>query len=185
MRYRVRIPSRQTGAAGWRHPVRLLSCALALLMATPLLLDACGTSGKPPSGSQNARPGGASYEITVGRVANLGTVLVDGSGMTLYLFMPDNRSSHSTCYGVCAVQWPPVILPQGATAAIAGPGIDPALLSVAPRKGQTAGGLQVNYNGWSLYTWPGDTAPGQATGQGLNNLGGLWYVVSPRGNPVR
>ena len=54
MRYRVRIPSRQTGAAGWRHPVRLLSCALALLMATPLLLDACGTSGKPPSGSQNA-----------------------------------------------------------------------------------------------------------------------------------
>ena len=103
--------------------------------------------------------------------------------MTLYLFMPDNRSSHSTCYGVCAVQWPPVILPQGATAAIAGPGIDPALLSVAPRKGQTAGGLQVNYNGWSLYTWPGDTAPGQATGQGLNNLGGLWYVVSPRATP--
>jgi len=44
--------------------------------------------------------------------------------------------------------------------------------------------VQVTYNGWPLYTWTGDAQAGQATGQGIYNLGGLWYVISPDGNPV-
>ena len=47
------------------------------------------------------------------------------------------------------------------------------------------GGIQVTYAGWPLYLWPDDVSPGQATGQGLNNVGGLWYVVSPDGTPIR
>ena len=60
--------------------------------------------------------------------------------------------------------------------------MNPQLLGLATRPG---GSRQVTYHGWPLYLWPNDTQPGQATGQGINNLGGLWYVVSPSGNPVR
>ncbi len=147
-------------------------------------LGACGSSGELPSGPLITQPSAPSYEITVRNVPHLGTILVDGGGLTLYLFVPDKQSSHSTCDDVCALQWPPLVLPEGVAAPVAGPGVDPALLSVSTRTDSTIGGRQVNYNGWPLYTWPLDTAPGQATGQGLNNAGGLWYVLSPRGTPI-
>jgi predicted lipoprotein with Yx(FWY)xxD motif len=124
---------------------------------------------------------GPTSEVTTRQVAGLGRVLVDGHGYTLYLFVPDQRSSRSVCSGVCALQWPPLLLPDGVTAPIAGPGVEPSLLSVTDRPD---GGRQVVYHGWPLYLWPPDTEPGQATGQGLNNLGGLWYVVDAAGNAV-
>ena len=49
---------------------------------------------------------------------------------------------------------------------------------------RTDGTVQVTYNKWPLYLWVGDSQPGQATGQGLNNLGGLWYVLSPTGKTI-
>ena len=111
----------------------------------------------------------------------LGTVLVDGQGRTLYLFEPDMQSGGSTCYGSCARAWPPLLLPAGVSAPLAGTGVSAGLLGTTHRTGGT---VQVTYNKWPLYLWIGDTRPGQATGQALANDGGLWYVVSPSGNAI-
>lgn len=141
-----------------------------------------GTSIKSPF---STRPpvllGGPTYEITTGTVDGLGAVLVDGRGITVYMFATDVRGHPSRCYDICAVQWPPVLLPPGVAAPVAGPGIHAPLLGTAPR---TDGTTQLTYNGWPLYLWPPDRAPGQATGQALTNAGGLWYVLSPAGNPI-
>jgi predicted lipoprotein with Yx(FWY)xxD motif len=108
-------------------------------------------------------------------------VLIDGKGITVYMFVTDIRGHPSRCYDICAVQWPPVVLPPGVTRPVVGTGIRPALLGTATR---TDGSVQVTYNGWPLYLWPPDKAPGQATGQALTNAGGLWYVLSPAGRPI-
>ncbi|MGB7052117.1 MAG: hypothetical protein WBG41_11155 [Acidimicrobiales bacterium] len=124
---------------------------------------------------------GPEYEVKVGQIAGLGAVLVDGQGLTLYLYSTDRQGSPSRCYGICAVQWPPLVLPSGVSRPVAGPGIQAGLLSSVPR---TDGPRQITYNGWPLYLWPPDRAPGKATGQALTNAGGLWYVLDPAGNAV-
>jgi predicted lipoprotein with Yx(FWY)xxD motif len=128
------------------------------------------TTGTPPF-----------YEVHTGSVSGLGTVLVNGPGNTLYLFVPDKQSGSSTCYGACAQGWPPLLLPSGVSTPVAGPGVKSSLLGTTHR---TDGTVQVTYNKWPLYLWVGDSQPGQATGQGLNNLGGLWYVLSPDGQEI-
>jgi predicted lipoprotein with Yx(FWY)xxD motif len=121
------------------------------------------------------------YEVQTGRVKGLGSVLVDGQGMTLYLFVPDKQSGQSTCYKRCAQGWPPLLLPAGVTTLVAGRGVKASRLGTTHRKGGTT---QITYNRWPLYLWVGDSGPGQATGQGINNLGGLWYVLSPDGKTI-
>jgi len=134
------------------------------------------------STSAPALLGGPSDEITVGQVAGLGTVLVNGKGLTVYMFEADHRGRPSTCVDLCAVGWPPLTLTPGTGAPIAGRGIVPDLLGTAPR---ADGSTQITYDGWPLYTWPQDTHPGQATGQALTNLGGRWYVMRPDGTIVK
>jgi predicted lipoprotein with Yx(FWY)xxD motif len=122
------------------------------------------------------------YEVTTASVAGLGTVLVNGDGFTLYMFEPDRQSGRSTCYGECENLWPPVVLVDGIKAPLAGAGVEASLLGVTT---VPTGGLeQITYNGWPLYLWHGDSQPGEATGQGLNNSGGLWYVLDPEGDPI-
>jgi predicted lipoprotein with Yx(FWY)xxD motif len=121
------------------------------------------------------------YEVQTGVVKGLGTVLVNGLGFTLYVFAPDNQSGKSTCYGECAKAWPPLVLPSGVNQAPAGPGVKQALLGTTQR---TDGTVQVTYNKWPLYGWVIDSAPGQATGQDINNLGGKWYVITPEGQLI-
>jgi predicted lipoprotein with Yx(FWY)xxD motif len=154
-----------------------------------VLLAAC-SSASPSAGGHTTTTTAASSasttvppvdEVKVGSVPGLGTVLVDGQGMTLYIFEPDHQSGRSTCYGPCATGWPPLVVPAGATTPVAGPGVRSSLLGTTAR---TDGTTQVTYHGWPLYLWVNDTAPGQATGQGLNNLGGLWYVLSPTGQVI-
>ena len=103
-------------------------------------------------------------------MSGLGTVLVDGQGLTLYMFVPDDQRGRSTCYDTCASGWPPLRLPTGVTVPVAGGQAEPSLLGTTTRKD---GGLQVTYNGWPLYIWAGDTEPGQATGQGTRQSGRL------------
>lgn len=122
------------------------------------------------------------YAVKTATVRGLGTVLVDGQGMTLYMFVPDHQKGKSTCYNKCASGWPPLRLPAGVTTPVAAGQAKPALLGTTTRKD---GGLQVTYNGWPLYLWEVDTAPGEATGQALNSLGGLWYVLSPKGKVIK
>lgn len=102
----------------------------------------------------------------------LGTMLVDGEGNTLYLFIPDSQGD-STCYDQCEATWPPL------TGEIsAGDGIDPALIGSTTR---TDGTEQITYNDWPLYYFAGDAAPGDVNGQGLNDV---WFVVSTAGEAI-
>jgi predicted lipoprotein with Yx(FWY)xxD motif len=161
-----------------RASLRRGALVAGLVTALVLGLAACGSTsgaGTHPSSSEPV------YEVTTAQVGNLGTILVDGSGYTLYLWEPDHQSGRSTCYGPCAVEWSPLTLPSGVKAPIAGSGITASKLSTTRR---TDGTTQVTYNGWPLYTWWHDSTPGQATGQGLDNVGGLWYVLDPAGNAI-
>ena len=110
-------------------------------------------------------------------IKNLGTVLVNSRGLTLYMFKPDKQKK-VTCKGSCAAIWPPLKLSGKATA---GGAAKAALLGSDPNPG---GGKVVTYNRWPLYTYVADSKPGQATGQALNLNGGLWYVLSPSGKVI-
>jgi predicted lipoprotein with Yx(FWY)xxD motif len=99
------------------------------------------------------------------------TVLTDASGFTLYWFAPDT-ATRSTCYGTCAGYWPPVT-----GTPLAGPGISGKLGTIKRSDGTT----QVTYDGHPLYTYVGDTAPGQAFGNGIDLNGGLWHEVTASG----
>ncbi|HEX4905786.1 MAG TPA: hypothetical protein VFU93_10065 [Acidimicrobiales bacterium] len=103
---------------------------------------------------------------------DLGEVLVDAEGRTLYLFMPDSMET-SACTDDCAGAWPPLM-----AEAVAGDGVDQALLTTAPR---TDGDDQVAYNGHRLYRYAGDTAPGDTTGHGV---GDVWFAVTAAGEAV-
>ena len=104
---------------------------------------------------------------------DLGTIVVDGEGMTLYLFMPNTQGA-STCVDACADTWPSLAGP-----ATAGDGVDEALLGTADRPDD--GSAQVTYNGWPLYHFASDAAPGDTNGQGI---GDIWFVVDAAGNAV-
>jgi predicted lipoprotein with Yx(FWY)xxD motif len=111
------------------------------------------------------------------RTTPLGRILVDGHGMTLYLFEKDTGMM-STCNGSCAKFWPPVTTTG---AAKAGSGLDAGKLGTTAR---SDGETEVTYNGHPLYYYAGDKQPGDTTGEGLNAFGALWYVLSPAGKEV-
>jgi len=140
-------------------------------------LLACGCV----AGCGSGHPAAASpvWEVRSGVVRGLGEIVIDGHGFTLYIYVPDHQGP-SVCAGVCAVQWPPLVLPPGVSRPMAGPGVNPALLGTVRRAG---GLLQVTYNRWPLYLWEGDFAPGMATGQA--EAMGLWYTMSVSGNVDR
>lgn len=96
------------------------------------------------------------------------TILTDASGKTLYYFTPDTAAA-SACTGSCARAWPPLVATSGTpTSATTLPG----KLTVV----SSGNGNQVEYNGHLLYTFAGDTAPGQTNGEGLL---GKWFVATP------
>jgi predicted lipoprotein with Yx(FWY)xxD motif len=106
-----------------------------------------------------------------------GRILVDSKGITLYDFVPD-KGTTSVCYGACAALWPPLIT-KGKP--VAGPGARASLLGTTKRKD---GKLEVTYNGHPLYYFVTDRKPGQTTGQGVNQFGGPWWVISPAGKEI-
>ena len=90
--------------------------AFAAVLGSAVLATACsnGTSiNSPFSTSTPVLHSGPEYEVTTGSVSGLGTILVDGQGLTVYMYATDVRGAPSRCYGICAVQWPPVVLPPG------------------------------------------------------------------------
>lgn len=140
-------------------------------------MTACGstTTAAPPASSPSSAD--APTSIAVATNAKLGQILVDGNGRTVYLFVPDQGTT-SVCYGNCAGAWPPV-LTHGAP--LAGTGATASLLGTTTRKD---GSTEVTYAGHPLYYFIADKAPGDVTGQKLNNFGGPWYVVSPAGAQI-
>ena len=109
--------------------------------------------------------------------SSAGTILVDGSGRTLYLFMKDT-TNQSACSGACVSAWP---VDQSNGTPQAASGVKASLLGTIKRGDGTT---QVTYNGHPLYYYSGDSQAGQLNGQGLNAFGALWYVVAPSGERV-
>ncbi len=107
--------------------------------------------------------------------SDLGQILTAADGMTVYLFVPDDQGA-PTCIDACSEQWPPVTV-DDVSQIIGGEGIDVSLLGTV----EHPEGIQVTYNGWPLYFFAGDSAPGDINGQGQ---GGVWYVIDPTGNAI-
>lgn len=156
----------------------------AILAAVAVLAAACGgssgstaSSSPSPAASPVASPVAAGATIAVAANAKLGQILVDGKGMTVYLFVADTGTA-STCYGSCATIWPPV-LTTGAPQA--GTGADDSLLGTTTR---TDGKVEVTYAGHPLYYFVKDKQPGDTTGQGVNGFGALWWVMSREGAAI-
>jgi predicted lipoprotein with Yx(FWY)xxD motif len=147
-----------------------------LVLAALALLAATGATASRRLSTSAARK---SVVISTRKLPKLGVVLVDARGRTLYMFVPDKRKK-VTCFGSCAAVWPPLELPHGARL-VAKPGAKASLLGSDPYR---AGRRVVTYNRWPLYTYVGDRAAGQATGQALNLNGGLWYVLAPSGKVI-
>lgn len=127
-----------------------------------------------------ASAAGKTVTVSAKKVSGLGKVLVGPNGKTLYIFVPDKQKK-VTCKGSCLAQWPPLKVAAGAKLVGKG-GVSAKLLGTDPLSGKTK---IATYNKWPLYYWVADTSPGQATGQGLNNSGGLWYVISASGKVIK
>jgi predicted lipoprotein with Yx(FWY)xxD motif len=125
------------------------------------------SSGSPAAASSNAM-------VNVANNATLGQILVDGKGMTLYIFTKD-VPDQSNCTGGCLKAWPPFLTTGSVTA---GSGVQQSMLGTVTL---ADGSKIVTYNHMPLYYLASDTKLGDATGQGVQNV---WYVVSPDGKPV-
>ncbi len=153
--------------------------APAGLAAVTLIVAACGSSSAG-SGAASSTPSSAATAAsspaspgTALKTAKIGgaTVLTNAGSFTLYWFAPDTPTK-SNCDGSCTTFWPPVKGP-----ATPGPGVTGKLGTIT----RSEGTIQATYNGHPLYTYVGDTAPGQAKGNGLNVSGGVWHEVTVSG----
>jgi len=153
--------------------------AVAGVAAVALAVVGCGSgSGAASSGPYGApaASGSSTASVALSR-SDLGTILVDGEGRTLYLFKADKGTS-SACDGACADAWPPLTT---ADQPKAGSGVSAAKLGTTKRGD---GSTEVTYNGHPLYTYAGDSARGQTSGQGLDDFGAEWYVLSAAGTQI-
>jgi predicted lipoprotein with Yx(FWY)xxD motif len=102
-----------------------------------------------------------------------GTVLTNAQGKTLYWFEIDTPTK-SNCNASCISFWPPV---TGKAVAASGTSLMHAFGTITRSDGST----QATYDGHPLYTYTGDSGPGQIAGNGLNASGGVWFAMTPSG----
>ncbi|WP_197679812.1 COG4315 family predicted lipoprotein [Microlunatus soli] len=157
-------------------------------MGLPLLLAACSSAQQPaatkpapsspaastPAASTPAPKAQGSASIMTGSVSQ-GTVVVDGKGMTAYIFTKDKQGSDkSNCTGDCLAAWPPI---TSKTADPTAEGVTGTVDTIRSLDGT----YQVTVDGWPLYTYVKDKAAGDSTGQGV---GGVWYMIKPDGSRI-
>jgi predicted lipoprotein with Yx(FWY)xxD motif len=160
----ARVPDRLPRA---RAAVGGVSVLALVLLGVAVAGAATAPSAPATSSSSSAASGQVLKTIQIKGV----TVLTNAKGMTLYWFAPDT-STKSACYGSCAAYWPPVYGAQKA-----GSGVTGKLGTIK----RTDGTIQATYDGHPLYTYIGDSHPGQATGNDINLNGGYWYEVRVSG----
>jgi predicted lipoprotein with Yx(FWY)xxD motif len=155
--------------------VRTRFVALAIVA---MLLGACAeqepTVAPPPEDEATATAPAEQATVEVAE-SDLGEILTDGEGRTVYVFMRDTGGK-SSCTGACVSTWPPLEADGDPTG---GEGVEAAQLGTTERDDGTS---QVTYNDRPLYHYSPDTKPGDTKGQGV---GDNWYVVSPEGEPIR
>ncbi len=166
---------------------------LSALLGLAVLVAACGGSAataKPAPAataapvastapSDNGYGSGGAPAAGAASVAladnTLGTILVDGKGMTLYMFTADSAGK-SACAGDCLANWPPLL---STAAPSLGAGLDAADFATITRDD---GGTQVTFHGMPLYSFAGDKTTGDTNGQGV---GSKWYVLKADGTVVK
>jgi predicted lipoprotein with Yx(FWY)xxD motif len=145
---------------------------LALVLLGIAVAGAATAPSAPASASgSSGSAGSGSGQVVLSRQIKGVAVLTNAKGMTLYWFAPDTPTK-SACYGSCAAYWPPV---YGSVKA--GPGVTGKLGTIK----RTDGTIQATYDGHPVYTYIGDSSPGQATGNDINLNGGFWYEVKVSG----
>lgn len=155
-------------------PARLrILLTLPAAVAAVAALVACsstGASSPSSSGSSSSSPAAAAAgTVKTATIAGV-TVLTNSKGFTLYSFAPDTPTT-SKCNGTCAQNWPPVPGPVTAS------GVTGTFGTIT----RSDGSIQATFDGHPLYTFVGDTTPGQNKGNGLNADGGLWHEITTSG----
>lgn len=150
------------------------------LVAAGLFLAACGSddaaapAAESETSAESAEEAAAPTDVSISTGStDVGDVLVNDAGLSLYGFLPD-EGGVVTCGGGCAEAWPPIMLSSGDLPA----GLDADIFGVADG---FDGGFQLMAGGWPLYLFAGDAAPGDITGQGS---GGNWFLVAPDGSLI-
>ena len=133
---------------------------------------ACSSAGASPSPASSTTSSPAAAAASTVKTATIAgaTVLTTSTGFTLYSFAPDTPTT-SKCNGTCAQNWPPLKGPVTAA------GVTGTFGTIT----RSDGSVQATFDGHPLYTFAGDTAPGQNKGNGLNAAGGLWHEITTSG----
>jgi predicted lipoprotein with Yx(FWY)xxD motif len=147
-----------------------------VLASTSFTAFAAACSGGSATSTSAPVPTSGGGVLTA-QPTSLGTILVDGKGRTVYEFANDKNGA-STCTGGCAANWPFVAAPATLPASL--PGVTGQLGTTM----RSDGARQVTVGGHPVYTFAGDSAPGQTNGQGVVLDGGLWTAASPAGAPI-
>lgn len=148
---------------------RTMIFTAAMALVASAVLAGCGED-EPATGAGTQS---ASADEIRTSDSDLGTILVDGEGRTLYLFTQDSPGT-SVCEAECLDAWPPV---EGEVSA--GEGVDAGLIGTIER---SDGSTQASYGDWPLYYFAEDTEAGDVNGQGVNDV---WYVIGPDGEAVK
>jgi predicted lipoprotein with Yx(FWY)xxD motif len=154
-----------------RNLLRVLLAVLAVTAAAAALTacSSAATSTTGGSGSNSSPAAGTAGSVKTTTIGGA-TVLTNSKGFTLYTFAPDT-STTSKCNGSCATNWPPV------TGPVTGAGVTGTFATIT----RSDGAVQATFDGHPLYTFTGDTAPGQGNGNGVNEFGGLWHEITTSG----
>ena len=158
---------------------RSMSRILARAAVVPLAaLAVAGFGGVSYANGSTAPQTATKGKAATVRVAktDLGKVLVNSKGRTLYMFGADQGTT-SACNDACAANWPPLVN----VSPKAGKGARASLVTTSTR---ADGSTQVVYNGHPVYTFQADMKAGATNGQGVNAFGGVWHAISPAGNEV-
>jgi len=161
--------------------MRTTSILSAALTVGVVVLGGCGSdddgnAGAAGESSPEASSSAPAEEpVLAAADSDLGEIVVDVEGMTVYVFDKDTPGSGtSACTGGCLEAWPAVVADSDS----------PTVEGVSGEVGTITrddGTLQVTLEGYPLYLWQDDTAPGDTTGQGVQ---GVWWVVTPDGTKV-
>lgn len=159
-----------------RPPARCGHLALVLsVLAVIATISACGAARVSPAATGTASTSGpATIGITP---TSVGSVLTGPTGRTLYVLM-DSQGKAVACTGACPAVWPPVIMASGAP--MAGSGVTASLSTTAGSHGTP----QLMVAGEVVHYYVGDTAAGDANGEGISSYGGIWYALQPSGRTL-
>ena len=133
-------------------------------------------SARRPTGEAGLRVPARRARI-VAKGSPYGRVLFDANGQVVYAFENDRKNRSNCTSADCVKAWPPVLTREKPAA---GAGVENRLLGTIRRRD---GKLQVTYNGRPLYFYEHES-PGEIRCHNVDLHGGLWWVVTPRGNPA-